>query len=461
MNTQPTITAQQTALVVGFGRQGLALARHLAPLGVRVRVTDSRSSGQLSDAINEVRDLDVDFTLGEHPLHLLDDVDVIYVSGGVPLDIPLLVAARMRGIRFSNDSALFLAQAPCPVVGITGSSGKTTTTALVGHIAQQAGRRTWVGGNIGNPLLNDVHQMAGDDLAVMELSSFQLEVMDHSPPVAGVLNITPNHLDRHGTMAAYASAKANIVRFQQPGEIAVLGWDNDNSRGFDAETDATVWGFGWRDPGDRDGAWLHDDVLVLRHGATVTPIVPRASIPLRGDHNVLNALAAIALAAAAGIAPDAMAAGIRSFAPVPHRLETVREWRGVTWINDSIATSPERAIAAIRSFGGPLVVLLGGRDKHLPWGDLAGLVHQRARHAVLFGEAAQLIQQALAGAAPANSALSITAAGAFDAAVAAAAELAQPGDTVLLAPGGTSYDAFIDFAERGERYRALVQALPD
>ena len=456
-----TLVTTRSVLIVGLARQGIALVRYLTRHGITPHVTDARPAEHHTDTLAQLAGLPVEYTLGGHPLTLLDGIDAVYVSGGVPLDIPLLLEARARGIPLTNDSQLFFEHAPCPILGITGSAGKTTTTTLTGEMCKLSGRTTWIGGNIGNPLLNDLDTIQPTDLAVIELSSFQLELMTCSPHIAAILNITPNHLDRHKTMAAYTAAKANIIRHQRPGDIAILGWDNPTARNLADLTPAEIRYFGLTPPTPTpDGAWLRDNTLILRTNGHDTPIVPRANIQLRGQHNVLNVLAAIALAAAAGVDPSTMAAAIRAFRGVPHRLQIVRQLNGVLWVNDSIATAPERTAAAIHAFTEPLVLLLGGRDKDLPWGDLAALAHQRARHIILFGEAASLIERALHTAMPTPSS-TITRCNTLPEAVLAAARAAHPGDVVLLSPGGTSFDAYPDFAARGHHFTELVHALPE
>jgi UDP-N-acetylmuramoylalanine--D-glutamate ligase len=409
---------------------------------------------------------------------LLDGADLLCLSGGVSADIPLAQAARRRGLPLSNDSQIFLQVCPAgvTVVGITGSAGKTTTTTLVGRMlaatppnsaegtAVQAsgegqGRgagRVFVGGNIGHPLIADVDHLQPGDLAVMELSSFQLEIMTLAPQVGAVLNITPNHLDRHGTLEAYAAAKSRLLRFQPPGGVSILGRDDPGARALEPLAPGAIAWFSAAGPVDA-GAWLRGDELVWRWQGQEAVAATRADLELRGAHNLLNALAACAISGAAGAGPEAMRAGLRGFRGVAHRLELVRDKDGVKWYNDSIATAPERVLAAVRAFDEPLVLLLGGRDKKLPWDELAGLVARRARAAVIFGEAAPLIAAALAaGGLPAER---LARAGSLAEAVALAARRAQPGDVVLLSPGGTSYDAFTDFAERGEKYRELVNEL--
>lgn len=488
------MSVPHSAVVLGLGRQGAALARHLAEQGTQVRVTDLRSRKELAAALAGLADLTIEYVLGKHPESLLDGVGTLYVSGGVPADAPLVEAARRRGIRISNDSQLFLDLAPCRVIGVTGSAGKTTTTALLGRMGAASGRAgtTWVGGNIGNPLLANVAQMQPEDLAVMELSSFQLEIMTTSPQTAAVLNLTPNHLDRHGTMEVYTAAKARILDFQREPAAAVLNRDDPLAQALAGRVRGELWWFSATDDTIEQGCFLRGAQIVLRTATGEQPIASRADIRLRGAHNVANVLAACTVAAAVGIAPAAMRQAIHEFRGVPHRLEVVRELQGVVWVNDSIATAPERSVAAVNAFQEPIVLLLGGRDKKLPWDTLARAIRTSARHVIVFGEAAGLIEKnlrAVAGeelvppppvmedkgsgyrnhiegstAGEANEhpdpfPIQIHRAESLAAAVGIAANVAQPGDVVLLAPGCTSFDQFRDFEERGEVFRALVEAL--
>lgn len=480
-NTQDPLSA----LVVGLAREGMALARFLAERGVRVTVTDLKPAGALADAVAALSGLPVSYALGGHPVSLLDEADLLFVSPGVPLEIPLLVEARQRGLPLSSETRLFTCLCPAPIVGITGSSGKTTTTALVGEMLQAAGRRTWVGGNIGRPLIGHLDEIAATDAVVMELSSFQLEFFapwpakpawghmagclfdpaGRSPAVAAVLNITPNHLDRHPTMEAYVAAKAHILNYQRPGDLAVLNLDNPFTRRLgEARGRGSVLWFSLEREVE-EGAFLRGSHLVLRLAGHEQGVCRTEELKLLGRHNVANVLAACALAAAAGAPPEALRQVAVTFPGVEHRLELVREWKGVRWYNDSIATTPERTVAALRAFpAAPLILLAGGRDKHLPWDEMAELTCRRVHHLILFGEAAGLIETAMQEAAGRGRhtppcATQIHRAGTLERAVELAAQLARPGDVVLLSPGGTSFDAFRDFAERGEYFRRLVRAL--
>jgi UDP-N-acetylmuramoylalanine--D-glutamate ligase len=431
-------------------------------------LTDRRPIEALQDAREALDGQAVDWVAGGHPMSLLDRADLVCPSGGVPLSLPLVLEARRRGIPLSNDSQVFLEAAPCRVIGITGSAGKTTTTTLVGRIAAAGVKnaRVWVGGNIGSPLISVLEDMQADDLAIMELSSFQLELMNRSPQVAAVLNVTPNHLDRHSTMEAYSSAKARILEFQHPEDTAVLGRDDPGAWRFVDRIRGQLISFGIAElPPGQTGITLHEDgeTIVLRRNFNGEEqevcLMSRRDIALRGEHNLLNVFAACAIGYAAGLAPEAMQIGVAGFGGVPHRLEFVRSWGGADWYNDSIATAPERAMAAIRAFNEPLVLLAGGRDKDLPWEDFARLVGERVDHLILFGEAAGKILQAIQ-AAPLGSKTELIRCGNLHDAIRAAAGVVSTGDVVLLAPGGTSFDEFRDFEDRGEAYRKWVMELP-
>lgn len=463
----------QRIVILGFARQGLALARYLAQAGARVIISDSQPAEKFAANLAALSDLTIEYALGGHPPHLLEGADLLCLSGGVDVNSPVAQEARRRGLPLSNDSQIFLEQCPPGVmtIGITGSAGKTTTTTLVGRmltptptlphlqnpqIGEGDRMGVWIGGNIGNPLIADVKQMRAGDFAVMELSSFQLEIMTRSPHIAAVLNITPNHLDRHGTLETYIAAKHNLVRYQTREDVAVLGWDNGAARNLNVAGAARTIFFS-AEVEFPEGAFLRDEMLIWRWAGAEHEICRTRDIPLRGRHNVLNILAACAISGVAGVSVDAMRAGMAGFTGVEHRLEFVREHNGVKWYNDSIASAPERVIAALKSFDEPTVVLMGGRDKKLPWEDLARLAKQRVKHAVLFGEAGPLIQQALEAARVDKAQYTLCATMAE--AVAIAATKTNSGDIVLLSPGCTSFDEFKDFAERGAKFKEWVSAL--
>ena len=448
-------------LILGAARQGLALARWLSLHGAQVTLSDMRSEDELRVARESLAEYQIDWALGGHPLELLDSTDVLCLSGGVPLTLPIVAEAIRRGIPLSNDSQIFMEVVPCKTIGITGSAGKTTTTTLVGQMAKNAyGVKAYIGGNIGDPLINYVDNMKTDDVAILEISSFQLDQMTLSPNVAAILNVTPNHLDRHGTMESYAAAKARILEFQSEEDAAVLGRDDKGAWALLNKVRGRLYTFSLSElEQGLNGTYLDNGLLNLRDGNTYQPLILREKILLRGEHNVLNVLAAFAIGYASGFPLDAMLKAVEDFHGVSHRLEFVRELRGVRWYNDSTATAPERSMAAIHAFDEPIVLLLGGRDKNLPWEELMKLVSERVAHVVLFGEAAEKIQKTADNLRLQENRFTVTRANGLYEAVLQAAEIAQSGDVVLLSPGGTSFDEFKDFAERGERFREWVQEL--
>lgn len=493
--------AGKKVVILGLARQGLALARFMVAAGALVTVSDAAPAEKLSNELAKLGDLPVELVLGGHPLALLDGCDLLCLSGGVPPQIEIVRAAISRGIPLSNDSLLTLQIARGrglgPTVAVTGSSGKTTTTTLVGQMLGASGATVHVGGNIGSPLIDRLDGIDPGAALVLELSSFQLELFDPTlawgtprgagPAVGAILNVTPNHLDRHPNMAAYAEAKFNLLRQLPPGAAAVLSAD-------DAVTTALLYGSehpewagrlaAWnlvdlvadvraalleaqvvlvpfsREQRCERGAWLDGETLVYQG----QPICERDEVKLRGDHNISNLLAAAAISGAAGANVEGMASVARTFTGVPHRLEIVGEAHGVTWINDSIATSPERAIAGLRSFGrngGVLILLAGGKDKNLPWDAFADEVLERVDYLIGFGQAGPMIVEKVqdyarftARRAP-NSAVTQR----LDEAVELASRAASAGTVVLLSPGGTSYDAYKDFEERGEHFRRLVRQI--
>ncbi len=449
-------------VILGAARQGLALARYLVRHGARVILNDRRTPDQLQNEISMMASTGVEWVPGGHPLSILEPrPDLLCISGGVPLNNPLVQAAVADGIPLSNDTQVFMEVVPCKTLGITGSAGKTTTTTLVGRIAQaSSGKygRIWIGGNIGDPLINYVDEMQPSDLAILEISSFQSEQMTTSPNIAAILNITPNHLDRHGTMEAYTAAKARLLDFQSPGDVSILGRDDPGAWGLAEKVKGRLFSFGFNPlPSGQDGAYIENEKFYLRESGRIIHLPVENHIELRGEHNRLNVLAACAIAHAAGFSPQDMEAGVTGFQGVPHRLEFVRTWRGAHWYNASISTAPERTMADIKVFSGPLILLLGGRDKDLPWEDLGKLVRQRVDHVVIFGEAAEKIQAAIGQRIPGSKPYSLTRVTTCREAVLVASRLAQPGFIVLFSPGGTSYDEFKDFEERGERFKEWVR----
>lgn len=490
--------ADKRIVILGLARQGLALARFFVAEGASVVISDRAPGAELGDALDALADLQVDLALGGHPPSLLDDCDLLCLSGGVPPQIELVQTAIDRGIPLSNDSLLTMQMARQrglgPVVGVTGSSGKTTTTTLIGEMLAAQGLNPHVGGNIGQPLIDRLNAMAPGEPLVLELSSFQLELFDPDlswgpiagmgPDVAAILNVTPNHLDRHADMVEYAAAKFNLVRSMPRGATLVLDADDAVTGWLLDDPDAPLLPAEWRlepllseireivqDNGLRltpfsrtrtlaTGAWLDGSRLVLNGEA----FCRRKDVRLRGDHNISNLLAAAAVSDALGASKAAIGSVAHTFEGVPHRLEVVVTTDGVTWINDSIATSPERAMAALRSFqvnGQTLILLAGGKDKNLPWTEFADEVIDRVRMLIGFGDAGPMIVRTVQDRAdetrrqPPNCAVVKR----LDEAVDLAKRVADGPTVILLSPGGTSFDAYKDFAARGEHFRMLVERI--
>ena len=440
--------------MVGLAREGVSLVRFLAGVGAEVTANDRATEASLASTLASLEGLPIRFALGGHPSELFLESDFVFVSPGVPLQMAPLVEAREQGVSFTSETQLFFELCRGQLVGITGSSGKTTTTTLVGEMAREAGLTVHVGGNIGVPLLERLDRIDSGDWVVLEMSSFQLERLPYSPTIAAILNVTPNHLDRHGDMDSYVAAKANILRHQRQGDRAILSADDSVTSGLQT-VEPPLW-FSMERP--VEGSCLEGGRIVLRRGTSVEMVCRVAEVRLRGRHNLANVLAATAVASAMGVPPEAMRAAISRFRGVPHRLEVVAEIDGVVYCNDSIATAPERSMASLRSFEEPIVLIAGGRDKHLPMEEWGELIRQRVKALVLLGEAGDLIERAVANA-PGPTAPPIFRTDSMEEAVHVARRAASSGDVVLLAPGGTSFDMFKDFEERGERFRECVRGL--
>ena len=414
-----------TALVVGAARSGIALANHLTRAGETVRVVDRKPARELREAIS-LMPAGVDFHLGDES-GVLDGVDVVYASPGVPWDAQLLNDARARGLRVSSEIDLFLKLCPGSVVGITGTNGKTTTTALTGVVLGAGDRPVVVGGNIGDTVLDRLDEITPNHWVVLELSSFQLESLDWPHLHAGViLNITPDHLDRHGTFERYVDLKARAIEFAGRDDFAVLNGRDERVRGLASRTHAKV-------------VWFDQH----------QPIPP---MPLPGRHNMDNALAAAAVGRIAGLSDETINTAIGSFKGVEHRLELVGEWAGVRWYNDSKATNPDAGRVALSSFpGAPVVLIAGGYGSGFELGEWVADVLKSAEAVVLIGASADLLEDAL------RAHPKLVRAASLEEAVSAAAGLSRRGGVVLLSPAYKSFDMFKDFEDRGNQFKALVR----
>jgi UDP-N-acetylmuramoylalanine--D-glutamate ligase len=448
--------------VVGLGIEGIDLVRFLSAEGAAVTVSDNRNADVLATPLAAIEDCGATLSLGENREEDAEDVAAVFVSQGVPKDLPMLRHARAIGTRISSMTRLFFERCRAPITGVTGSSGKTTTTALLGAMLDLEGADYVVGGNIGVGLLSLLSEIAPSTQVVVELSHTQLESLEVSPHVACVTNVTPNHLDAYA-WDDYVALKRRIFEFQSDNDLAVFNSDDEVCAGFAAEAPARVALTSTRHEVSGDGAILSEGRVVRQHGEARVPIVQRDEIGLRGDHNVDNVLSAVALAAELGVSDASIADAIRGFQGVAHRLEPIDDFAGVSYVNDSIATTPERTLAGIRSYQEPLVLLLGGRDKQLPLGELAAEAARRCRTVITFGEAGELYASAVRDTQQAqkgqNGTPEVQRVENVEAAVAAAARAAQAGDVVLFSPGGTSFDAYPNFEARGAAFRAAVAGL--
>ncbi|MEE8337985.1 MAG: UDP-N-acetylmuramoyl-L-alanine--D-glutamate ligase [Dehalococcoidia bacterium] len=447
--------------VVGLGIEGIDLVRYLSSQGARVTVSDSRSSEALRDAIDAIAGTDARLALDGNRAEDLTSAECIFVSQGVPPELPALAAARERGVPISSMTKLFFERCPAPIAGITGSSGKTTATALVGAMLAASDIDYVAGGNIGVGLLGLLDEIERDTRVVVELSHTQLETLDESPQIACVTNVTPNHLDRY-PWDAYVGLKRRVFEFQDGDDLAIFNLDDEVCVDFSREAPARIAGTSMAGSLPGDGVTLDGDAIMRRDGALSVEVMRREDIALRGEHNVANVLAALAVAFQLGASDAAAAEAVRTFRGVPHRLETVATTGGVEYVNDSIATTPERTLAGLRSFEQPIVLLLGGRDKQLPFSELASEAARRCRAVITFGEASELFAAAMVAAAPAafpGGGPAIEQVDGVEAATAAAAAHARDGDIVLFAPAGTSFDAYPNFERRGEDFRRAVHAL--
>jgi UDP-N-acetylmuramoylalanine--D-glutamate ligase len=443
--------------VVGLGIEGVDLVRFLSAEGADVTVSDTRQADDLADSLEAIHGCGATLSLGANRPVVTASTDVVFVSQGVPSSNPVVAAAQARGVTISSMLGLFLERCPVPVTGITGSAGKTTTTSLVGAMLDAAGLPHVVGGNIGVGLLSLLDQIGPETRVVAEMSHSQLERLTISPHVACVTNVTPNHLDRY-TWSEYVDLKWRILCHQSGDDTAVLNVDNDLTRSFVARAPGRVVTTSMRTAIAGDGAMLAGDVVVRTLGGQTADVVRRQEIRLLGDHNVENVLSAVAVAGELGLSPEDIGTAVRCFRGVEHRLETVSTVDGVSWVNDSIASSPTRTVAGLRACTAPVVLLLGGRDRRLPKRELGIEATRRCRAVVTFGEAGSQYAAAVRGA-PGGEAVAVREVTTVEEAVETARALARPGDVVLFSPAGASFDAYRNFEERGRTFRAAVRRL--
>jgi UDP-N-acetylmuramoylalanine--D-glutamate ligase len=444
-------------LVVGLGKSGVASALFLKAHGARVTVSDTKSGDELRNEIPVLLDHGITVETGGHGERTFRGQDLIVVSPGVPVDAPLLVQARAMGEAVIGEIELAAQFLPGPIVAITGSNGKTTTTTLTGEILTAGGLPTLVGGNIGTPAISLAERATRETAIVLEVSSFQLEtIQTFRPKVAVVLNVTPDHLDRHRTFEAYVDAKARIFENQRGDDFAVLNEDDPTCVTMAARTGAQVFWFS-RQKEVRQGAWVREGQILFRDGASSQKNPQReimlvSEIPLKGAHNLENVLAAVCAGALMGCAPEKIRQAVRDFKAVEHRLEFVATIRGVDYYNDSKATNVDATIKALESFPGNIHLILGGKDKGSDYSVLNDLLRQRVKRVYTIGAAAGKIESQIKN-------VEVVHAETLENALRKANAVAQPGDVVLLAPACASFDQFKNYEQRGQVFKEIVLGL--
>lgn len=444
----------KTVAVIGVGVSNTPLLELLLAEGIRVTACDKRSREQMGEQAEHLEQLGCELHLGADYLKDLD-ADVIFRTPGLRPDVPEIAACVDRGAVLTSEMEVFFEVCPCTIIAVTGSDGKTTTTTIIAELLKAAGRRVWVGGNIGHPLLCEADGMLATDYAVLELSSFQLMTMKHSPHIAVVTNLAPNHLDVHRDMVEYVAAKENIFRHQSGEDVAVFNADNDITAEQSRRAPGRARLFSRQDE-VADGVFLRGEDIVCRSGGHERVIMTARDIKIPGVHNVENYMAAIA--AVDGLVPDEVIRRFaREFGGVEHRIELVRTYRGVRYYNDSIASSPSRTIAGLRSFHEKVILIAGGYDKHIPFDVLGPEIVEHVKLLVLCGATADKIRAAVENAPgyePGKPEIrDVTP---FTAAVEAARDRAQPGDVVTLSPACAAFDQFKNFAERGKFFKSIV-----
>lgn len=440
--------------MVGLARSGVAAARLIRRLGGRVLASDSGARESLSAEARDLEHLGCALWTGGHPAAAFAGADLVVVSPGVPLELPALEAARARGVPLIGELELGWRVMEADLIAITGTNGKTTTTALTGELVGGTVRPLLVGGNIGTPLCAHALDFPADGLVVAEASSFQLDTTELlRPRVAAVLNVTPDHLDRHKTFERYVEAKTKIFANQTPADCAVLNADDPVAASLAPRTLGRVLWFSRLTPLDH-GVFVRDGWIVAKLNGRVEEICPLGEIPLRGQHNVENVLAAAACALWTGLSPESIRRGIGAFRGVAHRIERVLDERGVTYYNDSKGTNVASTIKALESFAEPVILIAGGKGKGQDFGPLGQAARGRVRQAVLIGaDRAQIRAVLEAAGVPCMDA------GSMQEAVAAARSLAVAGDVVLLSPACASFDMFDNYEHRGEIFKNFVHEL--
>ncbi|MFC1607077.1 UDP-N-acetylmuramoyl-L-alanine--D-glutamate ligase [Candidatus Latescibacterota bacterium] len=455
MRTDIDTFKNKRVTVMGLGSfgGGIGAARFLTGCGAQVTVTDMKSEHDLRESVKALDGYGVRFVLGRHDMSDFTETDLVVASPAVPRESDYIVAARSADVNLTTEVGLFVERCPATICGITGSNGKTTTVSMIRSILECSGDPFHVGGNIGGSLLSSLDSIGPDDHVVLELSSFQLEWLDDmgwSPRIAVILNIMPNHLDRHGTFERYRESKMAILKHQGQDDIALLVSDDPGSSSLrDMVQGTTIWvGTDHR----YDGITVDNGMIGERRGAVTAPICNVDCLLVPGKHNILNAMSAVACTREMGIGHDDVCRGLATFAGVPHRLEYIGEYNGIRYYNDSKATTPEAAVAAISSFGCPVIPILGGYDKNVSFENAAREMHGKVKWTALIGETSQAIAEQLD-----RVGIESIRFRSLDEAFSASIDHAEAGDVIVLTPGCASYDMFPNYEVRGNIFRDMVK----
>ena len=446
----------KTVAVIGIGISNRPLIELLLSRGISVTACDKKERAALGELADTLEKQGAKLRLGEGYLENLTE-DVIFRTPGMRPDLPALETAVARGSQLTSEMEVFFQVCPCTTIAVTGSDGKTTTTTIIAELLRRAGKTVHLGGNIGHPLLADTPSIQPEDVAVLELSSFQLMTMTHSPHIAVLTNLAPNHLDVHKSFEEYITAKENIFTHQSAEDITVFNADNDITckQAERALGRARLFS---RKSEPEDGVFLRDNAIIARHNGNERVVMHTEDIRLPGVHNVENYLAAIA--AVDGLVPDDIIRDFaRTFGGVEHRIELIRTRKGVRWYNDSIASSPARTIAGLNCFGHNVILIAGGKDKGIPYDALGPVVNEHVKLLLLCGATAGVIRQVTEQAENYNG-LEILDVADYHEAVSIADQRAEEGDIVILSPASTSFDRFANFMERGKTFKKIVNELP-
>ncbi len=446
--------------VIGIGISNTPLIRYLSELGVDITAFDRSDKKELEDILEKLRGLDIKFSLGEKYLDNLKGFDIIFKTPGMRYDVPELIRAKEEGANVTSEMEVFFELCPAQIFAVTGSDGKTTTTTLIHSILKAGGHKCWLGGNIGIPLLSSIDEIQPSDKVVLELSSFQLHTMQQSPHIAVITNITPNHLDVHKSFDEYVDAKKNIFRSQTDNDILVLNFDNEIAKKCANDAKSNVRYFS-RTSEVKEGAFIRDDRIIFKKDGKETEVLFIDDILLPGVHNQENYLAATA-AVMDYVNPDSIAQIASELNGVEHRMEFVREHKGVKYYNDSIGSSPTRTMAGLNTLEQKVILIAGGKDKNLDYTELGLLIVEKVKHLVLIGQTASKIEQATLQAITKTGkgrGIQILKSDALPEAVYKATSKAEVGDIVVLSPASSSFDMFKNFEERGNLFKRIVNEM--